>query len=164
MATLDKERLDEFLQKSKIIATFATLDGKQRPYMVPVWYEWDGTSIWIISKPRAEYVKNLKKHPWAGISIATSTLPYVRVYMQGRARLIETDKDWLPMGFRMAERYLGRKEGRSYIEKTKDWKRVYIRLKPTRIVSWDGGATGHAWGNKYIQAASNSDKREKKSA
>ncbi len=57
------------------------------------------------------------------------------------------------MGFRMAERYLGKKEGRAYIDKTKDWKRLYIKLKPTRILSWDGGASGHAWGKKYIQRA-----------
>ena len=153
MATLDKPRLDEFLQGSSIIAILATLDRRQRPYLIPVWYEWDGSAIWIISKPRAEYVKNLKRNAYAAVSIATSTLPYVRVLIQGRAQLIETDQDWLPMGFRMAERYLGKKEGRAYIDKTKDWKRLYIKLKPTRILSWDGGASGHAWGKKYIQRA-----------
>lgn len=153
MATLDKPRLDEFLQGSSIIAILATLDRRQHPYLIPVWYEWDGSAIWIISKPRAEYVKNLKRNAYAAVSIATSTLPYVRVLIQGRAQLIETDQDWLPMGFRMAERYLGKKEGRAYIDKTKDWKRLYIKLKPTRILSWDGGASGHAWGKKYIQRA-----------
>jgi nitroimidazol reductase NimA-like FMN-containing flavoprotein (pyridoxamine 5'-phosphate oxidase superfamily) len=151
VATLSKPRLDEFLQGSSIIATLATLDRRQRPYLVPVWYEWDGSAIWIISKPRAEYVKNLKRNAHGAVSIATSRLPYVRVFIQGRAQLIETDKDWLSMGFRMAERYLGKKEGRAYIDKTKNWRRLYIKLRPTRILSWDGGVSGHVWGKKYIQ-------------
>lgn len=151
MAVLSKPRLDRFLKQSSLIATLATLDRDGRPYLVPVWYEWDGTSLWIVSKPKAEYVENLRRNPQAAVSIATPKLPYMRVYVQGRARLIKTAKDWLPMGRRMAARYLGKAEGRSYIEKTKDWTRIYIKIKPVRIVSWDGGSTGHAWGKKYIQ-------------
>lgn len=153
MATFDKPRLDRFLQESKLIAILATLDGRECPYQVPVWYEWDGTYLWIVSKPRARYVRHIEKNPRVAVCIATATLPYVRVLIQGRARLIEADTDWLPMGYRMAKRYLGAREGRAYIDKTKDWKRVYIRVKPTRVLSWDGGASGHEWGKKYIQVA-----------
>ena len=151
MAVLSKSRLDRFLKGSNLIATLATLDRDGRPYLVPVWYEWDGTHLWVVSKPKAEYVENLRRNPQAAVSVATREIPYVRVYMQGPARLIKTGKDWLPMGRRMATRYLGRNEGRAYIEKSKDWERIYIRLKPVRIVSWDGGTTGHEWGKKYIQ-------------
>lgn len=154
MATLSKPLLDKFLKKSTIVATLATVDSEQLPYLVPVWYEWDGQCIWVISKPLAEYVKNLRRTPYAAISIARQTLPYVRVFAQGRADLIDTDKDWVPMGRRMAKRYLGEKEGYAYIDKTKDWKRVYIKLKPTRLLSWDGGQSGHEWGKRYIQTQS----------
>jgi len=58
------------------------------------------------------------------------------------------------MGRRMAKRYLGKKEGYAYIDKTKGWKRVYIKLKPTRLLSWDGGQSGHEWGKRYIQTQS----------
>lgn len=151
MAIFSKTRLDRFLKQSSLIATLATLDRVGKPYLVPVWYEWDGTYLWIVSKPKAEYIENLRRNPQAAVSIATSRLPYMRVYMQGSVRLIKTTKDWIPMGRRMAARYLGSTEGRSYIEKTKDWTRIYIRLKPARVVSWDGGSTGHEWGKKYIE-------------
>jgi PPOX class probable F420-dependent enzyme len=153
MAVLSKSRLDRFLKGSDLIATLATIDNEGRPYLVPVWYEWDGTHVWVVSKPKAEYVENLRRNPQAAVSIATRDVPYVRVYMQGPARLIKTNKEWLPMGRRMAVRYLGKAEGRSYIEKSKDWTRIFIKLKPVRIVSWDGGATGHEWGKKYIQTS-----------
>ena len=153
MAVLSKPRLDRFLKRSSLIATLATLDREGRPYLVPVWYEWDGTCLWVVSKPKAEYVENLRRNPQVAVSVATPTVPYVRVYMRGRAQLIKTAKDWRPMGRRMAARYLGKADGRSYIEKTKDWIRIYIKIKPVRVVSWDGGSTGHEWGKKYIQTS-----------
>ncbi|MGD9763989.1 MAG: pyridoxamine 5'-phosphate oxidase family protein [Candidatus Binatia bacterium] len=153
MTQLDKPRLDAFLQDTSIVAILASVDGRKKPYQVPVWYEWDGTYMWIVSKPRARYVRHIEKDPNVSVCIATPKLPYVRVLIQGRAKLIPTDQDWVPMGQRMAKRYLGAREGYAYIEKTKDWKRIYIRIKPTRIISWDGGTTGHAWGKKYIQKA-----------
>lgn len=151
MATLEKEQLDEFLKDSNLIGTLATLDRDGRPYQVPVWYEWDGTYLWIVSKPRAEYVENLRRNPNLSVCIARGQLPYVRVSIQGEGTLIETGRDWIPMGRRMATRYLGSEEGNAYIDKTQNWKRIYIRVTPVRIISWDGGATGHAWGKKYIE-------------
>ena len=81
------------------------------PYLVPVWYEWDWQRHMDNHKPRAEYVKNLKKNAYAAVSIATSKLPYVRVLIQGRAELIETDQDWLPDGVSDG-RLIPREEGR----------------------------------------------------
>ncbi len=154
MAELSKRDLDAFLQKTSIVAILATLDGRGRPYQVPVWYEWDGTYCWVVSKPLADYVKNLRKNPVASLCVATQTLPYVRVLIQGKVKLIETELDWLPMGYRMGERYLGKKKGRAYIDKTREWKRIFLRIKPDRIRSWDGGASGHAWGERYVQRTS----------
>lgn len=153
MATLGKAALDAFLQTSSIVAILATVDRYGRPYQVPVWYEWDGTNLWIVSKPRAEYVVNLRRNAKVSVCIATQSLPYVRVLIQGRAALVDTAQDWWPMGYRMAERYLGEHEGHAYIDKTKHWKRVYIRVTPTIMKSWDGGASGHAWGRRYIETA-----------
>jgi len=153
VATLGKAALDAFLQTSSIVAILATVDRYGRPYQVPVWYEWDGTHLWIVSKPRAEYVVNLRRNAKVSVCIATQSLPYVRVLIQGRAALVDTAQDWWPMGYRMAERYLGEHEGHAYIDKTKHWKRVYIRVTPTALKSWDGGASGHAWGRRYIETA-----------
>ena len=151
VGTLSTADLDAFLTTTSVVAILATLDADGAPYQVPVWYDWDGTHLWIVSKPRAEYVLNLRRNPVAAVCVATQTLPYVRVLIQGTADLIDTDDDWLPMGYRMAARYLGKEEGDAYIDKTKHWKRVYIRITPTRVKSWDGGATGHAWGKAYIE-------------
>src|SRR5262245_2169522 len=151
MATLSKAELDRFLEQSNIIAILATFDETKAPYQVPVWYEWDGHSLWIITKPRARYVTHLRRDPRIAVAIARSKLPYRRVLIQGTAELIPTGLDWLPMGHRMAHRYLGKTRGAAYIEKTKHWKRIYIRVEPTAILSWDGGVSGHEWGKRYVE-------------
>jgi PPOX class probable F420-dependent enzyme len=151
VGTLSAADLARFLQSTSVIAVLATLDIDGSPYQVPVWCDWDGSHLWIVSKPRAEYVQNLKRNPVAAVCVATQTLPYVRVLIQGTADLIDTDDEWLPMGYRMAERYLGKQEGDAYIEKTRHWKRIFIRITPTRVKSWDGGASGHTWGKAYIE-------------
>ena len=156
MAVLSKSRLDRFLKGSDLIATLATLDSDGRPYLVPVWYEWDGTYLWVVSKPKAEYVENLRRNPQAAVSVATREIPYVRVYMQGPARLIKTGR----IGYRWDVGWR-----RAISEETKDaatsrrartGTRIYIRIKPVRIVSWDGGTTGHEWGKKYIEISAGS--------
>ena len=151
MGTLSKAELDRFLEQSDVIAILASLDETQAPYQVPVWYEWDGQSLWIVTKPRARYVAHLRGDPRVAVCIARPKLPYVRVLIQGTAELLPTDLEWLPMGYRMAHRYLGKTRGRAYIDKTKHWKRVYIRVKPTAILSWDGGVSGHEWGKRYVE-------------
>lgn len=151
MGTLAKPDLDAFLEGSSIVAVLCTLDPDGWPYQVPVWYEWDRSHLWIVSKPKARYVGNLRRDPRASVCIATQQLPYVRVLFQGRIDLLDTDQEWVPMGERMAERYLGPEEGPAYIEKTRRWKRVFLRLAPERIRSWDGGASGHEWGERFVE-------------
>ena len=152
MTSLNKDALDRFLCDSALIALLATLEDNGTIYQVPVWYEWDGACVWIVSKPKAHYIANLRGDPRSTVSVATQHPPYVRAMIQGEAELIEADEEWLAMGFRMAERYLGREAGRAYIEKTRTWKRIFIRIRPTRIRSWDGGATGHEWGRYSIES------------
>lgn len=150
MGVLSKKRLDKFLHGSKIIAKIATVNPDGSPYVVPVWHEWDGKILWVISKPTARYAQNLKKDPRIAVCIETPKLPYIRVMMEGSVDLLPADHDWLPMGRRMARRYLGR-GGLDYIEKTKDWERLFIKVIPEKISSWDGGVEGHEWGKRLIR-------------
>jgi len=49
MKTIPEEKrklIDAFLEKP-LIARMATADRYARPHVVPVWYAWDGTTIWI---------------------------------------------------------------------------------------------------------------------
>lgn len=151
MATLTRDALDRFLENSGILATLATLDDDGAPYQVPVWFEWDGQFLWIVSKPLARYVANVRRDPRVAVCVARAQLPYVRVLIQGEAELLPAGDEWLPMGRRMAARYLGEREGNAYIDKTGRWKRIFIRVKPTSILSWDGGQSGHEWGERYVE-------------
>ena len=152
MGVLSRDRLDIFLKDSSIVGILATIDSAGEPYLVPIWFEWDGSSVWMVSKPKARYVDHIKNNSKVSICIAKAELPYVRAVLAGPAELIETDRDWLPMGYRMAERYIGGDSGQAYIDKTAGWKRVFIRLTPDKISSWDGGAEGHDWGKRFVES------------
>ena len=54
-----KAFIDSFLDGAHI-ARLATADREGRPHVVPVWYAWDGESIWISSYSSTRKFNNLK--------------------------------------------------------------------------------------------------------
>ena len=59
MAALNAAEAHDFLVDGGRIAKLGTL-REGWPYVSPVWYEWDGAAFWIIGKPRAHFVTNVK--------------------------------------------------------------------------------------------------------
>ncbi len=142
---MSKKGLDKYLKTSKDIAEIATVNPDGSPWVVPIWYEYDGKHIWMISKPKARYVDNIKHGSKVGVSIHTPNPPYKRVTIVGDAELL--DMDWHKMGTRMVMRYFG-KSGLPYLKATWNWERILIKLTPSIIQSWDGG--GFNWHARYI--------------
>src|ERR671936_2569841 len=103
--TRDQER--DFLQGPALIGKLGTLrDGW--PYVNPIWYEWDSSAFWIIGKPLAQFVKNIKQDDRAFLVVDKTDFPYVRVNVQGRARVVseEWTDQWVEMTKRMTMRYV----------------------------------------------------------
>jgi nitroimidazol reductase NimA-like FMN-containing flavoprotein (pyridoxamine 5'-phosphate oxidase superfamily) len=53
-----KEFIDTFLQEP-LLARIATADRAGQPHVIPVWYGWDGESIWISSYSNTSKIKDL---------------------------------------------------------------------------------------------------------
>src|ERR671927_62230 len=103
--------MNTFLAEGGRIAKLGTLrDGW--PYVSPVWYEWDGHAFWIIAKPLAQFVKNIKQDERVFLLVDKADPPYARVSVEGRAAVVsETWSDqWVDMTRRMTIRYLGNLE------------------------------------------------------
>ena len=80
--TRDQER--DFLQGPALIGKLGTLrDGW--PYVNPIWYEWDSTAFWIISKTLAQFVNNINQDDRAFLVVDKEDFAYVRVNVEGRA-------------------------------------------------------------------------------
>jgi PPOX class probable F420-dependent enzyme len=140
MASLSRERLDAFLARP-LIARLGTITPDGFPYVVPIWYEWDGEAIVFAGRARARFVANLRANPRACVSIAEDNDPLVRVMIIGRADLLRDaapDRgEWLERSRRICRRYLGDSAGDDYQDETIDRPAVWYRVVPEELVSWD---------------------------
>jgi general stress protein 26 len=143
MPRLAKQGLQDFLFGGNI-AKIATIDENGLPYINPVWYEWDGKSFYVIARAKSRFLANIRKNNNVAVCVDISTKPYTRVTAQGKASIL-SGFDWIPMGRRMALRYLGESGLASYLDGTLKLERAVIRIDPTSIQSW----TGMDWHPRY---------------
>ena len=122
----------------------ATVQPNGAPYVVPLWYEYDPDEgcLYIVARERSAYVEHIKHEPRVSVSIADDSAGNRRVQFEGRAEIVEgptTEGQWVPMGRRMAARYLGAEDGPRYLIPTLDRPRYLIRIRPYKMQSWQGG-------------------------
>jgi PPOX class probable F420-dependent enzyme len=79
-------RIDELLHKT-IIIWFSTLRPDGRPHLVPVWFLWEDSAIYIFSKPDVK-VANLRHDKRVSLGIANERGGDV-VLLEGEATLLD---------------------------------------------------------------------------
>ncbi|HQL39573.1 MAG TPA: pyridoxamine 5'-phosphate oxidase family protein [Anaerolineaceae bacterium] len=138
----DKRKLiDAFLEKP-LIARMATADRHARPHVVPVWYAWDGTTIWISSFASTRKVAELRENPYLSISIdvAEQNGATRAVILEGKSELITEPREFVAsQSYWIYKRYLGdegvlAKEPQSWIH---DPENLLIKLTPEDIYTWE---------------------------
>jgi PPOX class probable F420-dependent enzyme len=137
------EELRAFLVEQKIVSC-ATLGPSGRPHLVPLWYVPDGFELrgWTFAK--SQKAKNLERDPHATIQVEAGV-----GYQELRGVMFECDVEIERDAAKVAEygralfrRYGGAHDGElvpeveQMIEKQAP-KRIGLRFKPTRIVTWD---------------------------
>jgi PPOX class probable F420-dependent enzyme len=135
---LSREALDALLREP-IVARLGTIDADGYPVVVPIWTEWDGEAIWLVVRAKADYAANLQARPKVGLSILRADAADTRALIQGRAEVVAGPGPLRgraeAVARRMAERYEGA-AGERYVEESRDWPRLLVRIIPERIVSW----------------------------
>ena len=134
MPPLTNDEADRFLREGGRIAKLGTLRNGW-PYVNPVWYEWDGQAFWIIGKPLAQFVKNLKQDDRSFLVVDKVDFPYVRVNVEARGRVVseEWHDDWVEMTKRMTLRYIGNLD---YLQARLEYPLSVIELTPERMSTW----------------------------
>jgi PPOX class probable F420-dependent enzyme len=66
-----RQFVDTFLARP-LIARMATAGTDGRPHVVPVWYAWDGVTLWISSFASTRKVKQLRKNPYISVAVDVS--------------------------------------------------------------------------------------------
>lgn len=124
-----------------VLARLATAHNGQ-PHVVPVWFDWDGESVWISAFQSTRKVKDLLRNPLCSILIEPKDLQpgdLQAVLFEGRAELIcSPDPRVAAVSLRIYTRYLGADgvlaaEPQSWIH---DAENTLIRLTPAKTFTW----------------------------
>ena len=140
---MSEAEVQDFLAEEKVV-TCATIGPSGRPHLMPLWYVSDGAELrgWTFAK--SQKAKNLERDPHATLQIEAGV-----AYEELRGVMLECDVDVerddskvADYGRALFRRYGGAQDGElapeveEMIEKQAP-KRVGLRFRPTRTVSWD---------------------------
>jgi PPOX class probable F420-dependent enzyme len=130
----------------EFLVTVATIGPNGRPHVVPLFYAAEGMDVLIFTYGSSQKVRNLERDPRATLQIeAGRTYDELRGVMMECDAEVSTDYDTtLEVGLKLARR-VEEREGLSPeaaaayrdVVARQARKRVAVRFRPTRIVSWD---------------------------
>ena len=123
----------------------STLEPDGHPYVTPVWFEYNGGHFNILGRKQNKWVDHIRTQTKVGACVDTSDAPYARVIIKGQAEII--DGNWFGDWKSMSIRYMGQDKGNEYYNATKHIGRVFIKIKPIKMISWYGSD----WHPKYYE-------------
>ncbi len=138
---LEKQPLINQFLAAPLIARLATADPSGAPHVVPVWYGWDGSTLWISSFSNTRKIAHLKHNTAISIviDIAEPNDQTKAVVFEGRAELIRQPRELVVEKSRwIYTRYLGpdgvmAAEPQSWIV---DPLNLLIKLVPGHTSAW----------------------------
>ncbi len=134
---MSEQEREEFLKEANV-AVLATVGGGERAHAAPIWYLYED-GVFIMSTGRgSQKHRNMEAHPEITLVVDRRSLPYYAVMAQGRAeigpRLSDEERR------RMATRYLGEELARAYLARVSGEDSVTIRLRPRKLIEFNGRA------------------------
>lgn len=131
--------MNRFLARP-LLARLATSDH-DRPRVLPMWYWWDGTDLWMETSPTFANARILRRNPHAAATVDESVGGFGlrAVIMRGSVQLIEAPLAVvMAMVQRIYARYLSPEERASQTGREMlGGGHLLIRFSPNRIISWD---------------------------
>jgi PPOX class probable F420-dependent enzyme len=135
------EKLRDFLARP-LIARFATVTPQGKPHVVPVWFEWDGTHLWVTLDRRSQKYRNMLANPYCAVTIDETWggLRFIGVIFEGPVELIDQPEEWAREFVRKVyAKYMG-EEGlcaRTIQRMINEGQHVVAKITPEKILTWD---------------------------
>ena len=142
---MTKDEIAEFLA-GPMIARLATTRPNDEPHIVPVWYQYDGQDVFIVTDRNSVKVRNIGKNPSVALIVddvrgrAGDISYFTRtraVLISGRAEIKEgVDAD--AFARQAWGRYIGESAfNHSLMQYMMSVPKCVIAIKPARISSWN---------------------------
>ena len=138
---MSDDEVRAFLEE-QMVMTIGTIGPSGRPHLIALWYVPDGLGMTGWTYAKSQKAKNLEREPRATIHVE-SGVQYHELRGVMMECDVELDRDAKPYGLALFERYAGTLDESvtAMVEKQAP-KRVGLRFKPTRVVSWDHSKLG----------------------
>jgi hypothetical protein len=139
---LTADEIDALLAEQRVCRV-ATLTSSGAPHVSPLWFVWDGTSLWLYSIVRSQRWADLLRDPQAAVVVDTGDDfgELHGVELRGRFEPVgtapRTGKEDLPELATperlFAAKYMPSPGGAMY----HDGRHAWLRLTPEKVASWD---------------------------
>jgi nitroimidazol reductase NimA-like FMN-containing flavoprotein (pyridoxamine 5'-phosphate oxidase superfamily) len=128
--------LIEFLKREKILH-LATIDEKNTPHIVPVWYLYSARKIYVGTNARTQKVKNIKVHKKVSfcVDIGINAPDIFGVMGKGTAKLLKEKSDVNRISKKILLRYFKSLDNRSAKELLEDTDCI-IEIMPREFSNW----------------------------
>ncbi len=142
MTEVSKEDQMNALLQEPVLARLGTANpGNCQPHVTPVWFLWDGESVWISAFNSTRKVKELLRNPLCSVLIddAAPDGKTRAVLFEGRAELTAAPHPLVAeMSEKIYTRYLGQEgvkapDPQSWIS---DPENTIVKLTPQKTFSW----------------------------
>ena len=130
--------LGRFLSEA-LIADVVTLKKDGSPQITPVWYDFDGTSLYFSTTTDRAKARNIKRDNRIAVSVRNEEAHKVALFA-GSANILD-DRDHV-LARRIIARYTPADKVDEFLS-TLEANRVIIQLKPTSTISWDYAKSGN---------------------
>ncbi len=128
--------LIKFLKKEKILH-LATIDEKNSPHIVPVWYMYSSKKIYIGTNTRTQKAKNIKNHKKVSfcVDVGVNAPKIFGVMGKGTAKLLRDKSTVNRIAKRILLRYFKTLDGKSARELLDDTDCI-IEILPKELTNW----------------------------
>ena len=128
--------LIKFLKKEKILH-LATIDERNSPHIVPVWYLYSSKKIYIGTNTRTQKAKNIRNHKKVSfcVDVGVNAPKIFGVMGKGTAKLLRDKSTVRRIARRILLRYFKTLEDKSPRELLEDTDCI-IEISPKEITNW----------------------------
>jgi nitroimidazol reductase NimA-like FMN-containing flavoprotein (pyridoxamine 5'-phosphate oxidase superfamily) len=158
MPRMNDDEVRSFLAEPGHLVRIGTVDGDGMPRVVPTWFvDVDGEVLFTPRSP-AVFLANIRRDARIGLSIDEDALPYRKVTVQGRARIVHqpgADDVWRDLYRTIAKRYVPAEAADAYVDGTIDQPRalVAVPLAGSVVTTWrmpvEGEDPTGIWHRRY---------------
>lgn len=149
------EEMNEFL-RGPWLARLACLKPDGWPYVVPVWYHWDGVGFWVVPRARSAWAHYMALDPRVSLVVDEPDPPIRKVMCEGTAVVVEAGVGpyldngepslWNKIGEKYTgPRYLGEERSKEYRGSVNVEPCWTFKIVPRKIVTWQG----FDWASRY---------------